>query len=74
MTTKIYEFSGLEFPKSMEAWISENTKRTETLDNSISSKFSTSRDSNSTAFKWREEISFEQTKQIQRMCLEQERL
>ena len=72
MAEKIFNFSEMDFHSNIREWISKNTKNSSGQDNSIKYKFSTSRNSESTAFKWKDEILTSHAEKIQTLCSNQE--
>ena len=72
MAGKIFNFSEMDFHLNIREWISKNTKNSTGQDNSMRYKFSTSRNSESTAFKWKDEILYFHAEKIQTLCSDQE--
>ena len=72
MAGKIFNFSEMDFHLNIREWISKNTKNSTGQDNSMRYKFSTSRNSESTAFKWKDEILYFHAETIQTLCSNQE--
>ena len=72
MGEKIFKFSEMDFHSNIREWISKNTKNSTGQNNSMRYKFSTSRNSESTAFKWKDEILYSHAEEIQTLCSNQE--
>ena len=72
MAGKIFNFSEMDLHSNIREWISKNTKNSTAEDNSMRYKFSTSRNSESTAFKWKDEILYFHAEIIQKLCSDQE--
>ena len=72
MGEKIFKFSEMDFHSNIREWISKNTKNSTGQNNSMRYKFSTSRNSESTAFQWKDEILYFHAETIQTLCSNQE--
>lgn len=60
---KIYKFADMPFLPEVKKWITDNTRSS-----SGKNPYSTNRNSAETMERWRKDLSFEQVKQVQKVC------
>ncbi|XP_061578539.1 carbohydrate sulfotransferase 1-like [Cololabis saira] len=68
--TEIYRFLGLEMEEKVRAWIAKNTNSNVSAPSEWNYRYSTTRDSKTTAESWRLRLGFDIVRTVQKLCNE----
>lgn len=68
--SEIYKFVGLEMEDRVHTWIAKNTNSNVTSQSEWNYRYSTTRDSRTTAESWRLRLSFDIVRTVQELCRE----